>query len=452
MNIVIVGCGKVGRTLTQHLNEENHNIAVIDTDSHAVSEVANTYDVLGVVGNGASYAVQIEAGIEKADLFICVTESDELNLLCCMIAKKTGNCKTIARVRNPIYSHEIHFIKEELGLSMVINPELAASAEIARILRFPSAINIEIFSKGRLEILEFQLNEGSMLHNLRLMDMGKRIKADVLVCGVQRGEETIIPNGRFMLQAGDIISLIGAQTQTKQFFKEIGFHTHQVKDTMIVGGGKIAYYLGSMLIKMGIGVKIIEMDKERCKELSAMLPEAVIINGDATNQELLIEEGIDSVDSFVTLTGFDEGNIFLSLFARSRTDAKLVTKVNRIVFDNIVDTFKLGSIISPKNITAQYILRYARALQNGMGSNVETLYKIINKKAEALEFKATGEARMLGKTLEELHLKDNILVASIIRKGQIITPNGRSVIEEGDSVIIVTTRLGLSDLNDILGE
>ena len=451
MNIIIVGCGKVGRTLTKHLNDEKHNIAVIDTDSHAVSDLANAYDVLGVVGNGASNSVLVEAGVEEADLFIAVTESDELNLLCCMIAKKTANCKAIARVRNPIYNKEVNFIKEELGLSMIINPELAAAAEIARILRFPSAINIETFSKGRLEILEFQVNACSVLNDISIMDMSRRLKADVLVCGIQRKDEIIIPNGRTIIKDGDIISLIGAPKQTKLFFKEIGFNTDQVKDTMIVGGGTLAYYLATSLIKMGIGVKIIERDEHRCEELSELLPEAVIINADATNQEVLIEEGIDNISSFVTLTGIDEGNIFLSLYARSRTNAKLITKINRIAFDDIVDTFNLGSIIAPKDLTAQYILRYARALQNGMGSNVETLYRIINKKAEALEFKITSEALILGKALENINLKPNTLIASIIRRGEIITPNGKTIVEEGDSVIVVSTQLGLSDINDILG-
>lgn len=450
MNVIIVGCGKVGRTLTKHLSEEKHNIAVIDTDAHAVSDIANTYDVLGVVGNGASHAVQKEAGVEEADLFIAVTEMDELNLLCCMIARKRGDCKTIARVRNPVYSRELNFIKEELGLSMIINPEFAASTEIARILRFPSAINIETFSKGRLEMLEFQIGENSILNNLKLADMSKKLKADILVCGVQRGDDIIIPNGSFVLKEGDVINLIGGTRQTKLFFKEIGFNTHQVKDTMIVGGGTIAYYLANILTKMGIKVKIIELNERRCEELSSLLPEAVIINGDATNQDTLIEEGIDSVESFVTLTGIDEGNIFLSLYARSRTNAKLITKINRIAFDNIVDTFKLGTIIAPKDLTAQYILRYARALQNGMGSNVETLYKIINKKAEALEFKITKDAAVSGKTLETINLKENLLIAGIIRKGEIITPNGQTQIEEGDNVIVVTTRFGLTDINDIL--
>ena len=415
-----------------------------------MSDIANTYDVLGVVGNGASHAVQKEAGVEEADLFIAVTEMDELNLLCCMIARKRGDCKTIARVRNPVYSRELNFIKEELGLSMIINPEFAASTEIARILRFPSAINIETFSKGRLEMLEFQIGENSILNNLKLADMSKKLKADILVCGVQRGDDIIIPNGSFVLKEGDVINLIGGTRQTKLFFKEIGFNTHQVKDTMIVGGGTIAYYLANILTKMGIKVKIIELNERRCEELSSLLPEAVIINGDATNQDTLIEEGIDSVESFVTLTGIDEGNIFLSLYARSRTNAKLITKINRIAFDNIVDTFKLGTIIAPKDLTAQYILRYARALQNGMGSNVETLYKIINKKAEALEFKITKDAAVSGKTLETINLKENLLIAGIIRKGEIITPNGQTQIEEGDNVIVVTTRFGLTDINDIL--
>lgn len=449
MNIIIVGCGKVGRTIVKNLADENHNISIIDIDSSAVSDIVNIYDVLGVVGNGASHATLQEAGIEEAHILIAVTKSDELNLLCCTIAKKTSGCKTIARVRNPIYNDDIKFIREELGLSMIINPEFAAAAEMSRILRFPQAIHIETFSKGRIEILEF-LVEDSLISGIRLMDLNKRIKSDILVCGVRRKDDIFIPNGSFVIEEGDILSIIASPKEAKNFFKEIKFNVQQIKDTMIVGGGKIAYYLAMKLMKIGIKVKIIERDKKRSEELSSLLEKAIVINADATNQDILLEEGIDNTDSFVTLTNLDEGNIFLSLFAKSRTNAKIITKVNRIAFDNIVDNFKLGSIISPKNITSQYIVRYIRALQGGLGSNVETLYKIIDNKAEALEFKITKEASVVDRTLEELRLKTNILIGGIIRSGEVIIPNGKTLIKEADSVIVVTTRIGLSSIEDIL--
>lgn len=450
MRIIIVGCGKVGRTITEQLSLEGNDITVIDKKSTVVHDVTNNYDVMGVVGNGASHLVQKEAGIEEADLLIAVTESDELNLLCCLIAKKAGDCSTIARVRNPMYSNEVNFIKEELGLSMTINPECAAATEIARILRFPSAIKIDTFAKGRVELLKFKIEEGSMLHGCSLIEVSKTLKTDILVCAVEREDEVMIPNGSFVLQANDVISIVASPRNARDFFKKIGVETHQVKNVMIVGGGTMAYYLSKQLLSMGIDVKIVEKDKERCEVLSELLPKAVVINGDATNQDVLLEEGIRHCESFVSLTGIDEGNIFLSLFAKNCSKAKVVTKINRISFDDIINKFNLGSLIYPKNITAEYIVRYVRALKNSIGSNVETLYRIIENKAEALEIVIHEGASVVGVPLQELPLKDNILIACINRDGKIITPNGQSEIEVGDTVIIVTTEPGIQDISDIL--
>lgn len=451
MRIIIVGCGKVGMTITEQLSLEGHDIAVIDTSSSVIHDVTNNYDVMGVVGNGASYTVQNEAGIEETDMLIAVTHSDELNLLCCLIAKKAGNCSTIARVRNPLYINEINFIKEELGLSMTINPEYAAATEIARILRFPSAIEIDTFAKGRVELLKFIIGQNSVLNNCSLIEISKKIKAEVLVCAVERGEEVVIPNGSFVMKENDTISIIASATNARDFFKEIGVETHQVKNAMIVGGGTIAFYLADQLINMGIAVKIVEKDKARCEQLSELLPKAVIINGDATNQDVLIEEGIAYCEAFVSLTGIDEGNIFLSLFAKSNSKAKIITKINRISFDKIINTFNLGSLIYPKFITAEYIIRYVRATQNSIGSNVETLYRIIENKVEALEFIITEEnSPVVNVPLEELPMKENILIACINHGGKIIAPNGKSKIQKDDTVIIVTTQKNLQDIRDIL--
>lgn len=450
MRIIIVGCGKVGRTITEQLSQEGHDVAVIDTDSVVIHDVTNNFDVMGVVGNGASYTVQTEAGIEEADLLIAVTASDELNLLCCLFARKAGNCCTIARVRNPMYNNEINFIKGELGLSMVINPEYAAATEIARLLRFPSAIKIDTFAKGRVELMKFIISEGSILHNCSLMDVARKIKSDILVCAVERKDEVVIPNGSFVLKENDMISIVASPTHARDFFKEIGVETHQVKNTMIVGGGTIAYYLAVQLLNMGIHVKIVEKDRQRCEQLSELLPEAVIINGDATNQDVLVEEGIAHCESFISLTGIDEGNIFLSLFAKSASKAKIITKVNRISFDEIINTFNLGSLIYPKFITSEYIIQYVRAMQNSIGSNIETLYRIIENKVEALEFLINEDAPVVDVQLEELPIKDNILIACINRGGKIIIPNGRTQIHVGDTVIIVTTVKGLQDIKDIV--
>ncbi|PTL27682.1 Trk system potassium transporter TrkA [Lachnospiraceae bacterium oral taxon 096] len=452
MKIIVVGCGKIGRKITEQLSFEGHDVVVIDSNNAVVQDVSDDFDVMGVVGNGASYSVQMEAGIEEANLLIAATDSDEVNLLCCMIAKKAGNCSTIARVRNPVYSSEIDFIKEELGLAMTINPEFAAAQEIARILRFPSAIKIDTFSKGRIEILEFKVPNGSILENETLIEVAKKTTNDILVCTVKRGDKVRIPNGNFVLRAGDMIGIVASPENSKLFFKKVGLDTHQVKDTMIIGGGSIAYYLAQQLIKMGIGIKIVEKDLKRCETLSEKLPSAVIINGDATDENILIEEGIDTCNSFVSLTGIDESNVFLSLFAKSRNKAKTITKINRISFGTVIKGLELDSVISPKIITSERIVRYVRAMQNGIGSNVETLYRIVDNQVEALEFKIHSDASVVGVALEDLNLKDNVLIACINHHGVITIPNGKSVIGVGDTVIVVTTHTGLKDIRDILKE
>lgn len=451
MKIIVVGCGKVGTSVTELLIQEGHDIVVIDQEAHVIENITNHFDVMGIVGNGASYSVQMEAGIEEANVLLAITDSDELNLLCCMIAKKAGNCDTIARVRNHLYFNEVSFIKEELGLAMAINPEYEAATEIARVLRFPSAIKIDTFAKGRVEILEFKVREGCVLHGMSLIELGRKISTDVLVCAAVRGEGITIPKGNFVIQEGDVLSIVAAPKAAKNFFKKIGFDTQQVKDTMIVGGSSVAIYLAEILIKMGIDVKIIEHNKEICEKISGLLPEAIVIQDDATNQDVLIEEGIEYAASFVSLTGIDEANILLSLFAKSRAPhAKVITKINRIAFDDILGGFDLGSVISPKTITAESIVRYIRAMQNSIGSNVETLYKIVNKKAEALEFKILNDSPVVGKAIEELRLIDNLLISCVNSGGKIITPNGKTVIREGDTVVVVTTKTGLKDIRDIL--
>lgn len=450
MRIIIVGCGKVGMTIVEQLSLEGHDIAVIDNNASVIHDVTNNFDVMGVVGNGASYTVQKDAGIEETDMLIAVTGSDEFNLLCCLIAKKAGGCSTIARVRNPIYNNEINFIKEELGLSMTINPEHAAATEIARILRFPTAIKIDTFAKGRVELLKFKVAEGSVLHECSLFDISRKVKSDVLICAVERKDEVVIPNGRFVLQENDVVSIVASPKNAKEFFENIGVETHQVKNAMIVGGGTIGYYLAEQLLSMGIDVKLVEQNHERCEQLSELLPKAVIINGDATNQDVLLEEGIAHCEAFVSLTGIDEGNIFLSLFAKSCSKAKIVTKINRINFDGIVANFDLGSRIYPKFLTAEYIIRYVRAMQNTIGSNVETMYWLIENKVEALEFYIKEESDVVGVPLEKLNTKDNLLIACINRRGDIITPKGKTTIEVGDTVVIVTTQKGLHDIKNIL--
>lgn len=450
MQIIIVGCGKVGSTLTEQLSLEGHNITVIDVLGDKVETCSNLYDVMGVIGNGAIYSVQKEAGIEKADLMIAVTGSDELNLLCCLIAKKAGNCQTIARVRNPLYSQEIGFIKEELGLSMIINPELESAIEMARILRFPSAIHIETFAKGRVELLSFRIRPETHLHNKKVMDISKELHCDVLICAVERNGEVTIPSGTFVLQDNDLVSFVAPPRKASQFFKTIGVDTHRVKNAMIAGGGAIAYYLAKQLLALNIPTTIIDINKERCETLSDLLPKATIIHGDATDQDLLMEEGLGTAESFVALTNLDEENILLSLFARAKSNAKQIVKINRSSFKEVIQSMDLGTIISPKYITANSILQYVRAMQNSIGCNIETLYKIIDNKVEALEFSIKENSPVVDVPLEVLNLKSNLLLCSINRGGNIITPRGQDRIQLGDTVIVVTTNTGLHDIQDIL--
>ena len=440
----------MGTTLAEQLNRENHDITLIDCDSEALQSISDSTDVMSVTGNGAVYQVQMEAGIKEADLLIATTNSDELNMLCCLIAKKAGNCHTIARIRNPEYSAEINYIREELNLSLAINPELAAAREIARLLRFPNAIKIELFAKGRIELLKFMIPKDSILDRMKVMDVVSRLKSNVLICAVERGDDVVIPDGNFEMRGGDKISFIAPHADCADFFRKAGIENNTVNSAMFVGGGKLTVYLAKALADTKIKIKIIEQDEEQCRILSELLPHAMIIHGDGSDQKLLLEEGIRQTEAFASLTGFDEENILLSLYAASQSRAKLITKVNKIAFENVINALNLGSVIYPKMLTADIILQYVRAMQNSMGSNIETLYKIVADKAEALEFRVRGDSPVLGIPLEKLRTRNNLLVACINRNGRIIMPRGKDTLEAGDTVIIVTTHTGLNDLKDIL--
>ncbi|MBQ5573821.1 MAG: Trk system potassium transporter TrkA [Bacteroidaceae bacterium] len=451
MNIIIVGCGKVGQKLVERLSIENeHNITVIDSNHEVVTDVVSQYDIMGVTGSGTSLDTLTQAGIQEADILIAVTGSDEYNLLTCLIAKKSGKCKMIARVRNPEYSKEVHLFKEDLGLAMIINPELAAASEIARVLRFPSAIQIDTFAKGRVEILKFRVPEKSVLHNMRVADIVSKLNCDILVCGVERGDEVFIPGGNFVIQSDDLVSIVATFKNGSHFFKEIGIKTNRVKDTIIVGGGKTTVYLAYQLLQTGINVKIIEQNPKKCDFLCQKFPKATIVNGDGTDNKLLLEEGIEYAESFVALTNIDEENILLSLFAKSKNVGKLVTKINRIAYDEVISNLALDTTIYPKNITAEYIVRFVRAMKNSIGSNIETMHYILDGKAEALEFRINEDSPISNIPIQNLKLKKNIIIASITHNGKVIIPRGQDIIHPGDSVIIVTTNTGFKDISDIL--
>lgn len=451
MKIIIIGCGKVGLTLAEMLSAENHDIVLVDSSFQKLQSIPESLDGLRVPGNGASINTQMEAGVEDADILIAVTGSDELNLLCCLIAKKAGKCHTIARVRNPIYNKELAFIKEKLGLSMIINPELTAAAEISRLLRFPSAIKIDTFAKGRVELLKFRIRPEFGLNDLPIHQISSKTNSDILICGVERGNEIAIPDGNFILKDNDVLSIVASPSNAAAFFKNIGLKTHQVKNTMIVGGGTIAYYTARSLLDMKIDVRIVENNRERCEQLSELLPDATIIYGDGTDKQLLLEEGLSEAESFVTLTNLDEENVLLSLFAKENSKAKLVTKVNKIAFTEIIDNLDIGSVVYPKYLISDYILQYIRAISNSIASNnVETLYKILDNRAEALEFIIREKSAVTDVPLAELKTKSNLLISCINRHGKIRIPRGQDSIQVGDTVIVVTTQTGLKDIQDIL--
>ena len=450
MKIIIVGCGKIGTTLAEQLSSEHHDLVVIDTNPQKIQQLSESIDVMGIVDNGASINVLSDAGIEDAHLLIAVTGSDELNLLCCVIAKKVSKCHTIARVRNPLYNKERNFIRKSLGITMIINPELASAIEISRLLRFPSAIELDTFAKGRVELLKFKLLPEFQLSGMSVMEIVDKLRCNVLICGVERGEEVFIPSGDFILQDNDLISIMASPKNSASFFKKVGIHTHQVKNALIVGGGTLGYYLASLLIDLKIKVRIVENNQERCQQLSELLPDATVICGDGTDKKLLLQEGLTQTESFITLTNMDEENIFLSLFAKKNSKAKLITKVNRIAFDDIIDGLDIGSVIYPKYITADYILQYVRAMENSLSSNVETLYHILDNQAEALEFSVKEASAVTDIPLSQLNLKENLLIACINRNGSIQIPRGQDTIQVGDTVIIVTSVKGLRDLKDIL--
>ena len=450
LNIIIVGCGKVGVTLIDRLSKEGHNITIIDTNFSKIQHLTNLYDVMGVNGNGATLSTQQDAGINSADLFIAVTGSDELNLLCCSVASSNRNVATIARVRTPDYSAEAEHLKLKLGLAMIINPELEAAREAARILYLPTALEVNTFAHNHVDMVKFKIPEGNMLDGMTLIQLNKSVSNEVLVSGVDRNGEIHIPSGQFILRSGDKISIVAKRKNTREFLNKIGFDTNQVKNAMIIGGGKAAFYLASQLIRAGIDVKIIEQDKARCEELSALLPKATIINGDGTDEDILREEGIDSVQSFIPLTGIDEENVMLTLFAKQNSSAKVITKINRLTFRSVIDSLDIGSLLYPSFITSETIIRYVRAKKDSMGSNIETLYHIFSERAEAIEFRIDKTSPVTNTPLMNLKLKRDLLVACITRGDEVLIPRGQDELKIGDSVVIVTTHTGFTDIDDIL--
>lgn len=451
MKIIVLGAGKVGKTLIKHMSNEDHDIIVVDQNATKVEEVVNQFDVIGVVGNGGSYDILMEAGAEDANLIICVTASDELNILAGLMAKKMGTRHTIARVRNPDYSSQRDFMRNQLGFSMIINPELEAASEIRRVLSFPSAVKVDTFSRGKVELAEFFVEDHSRLNGVELSQLHKITKTNILVCAVSHNEDVIIPDGNYAIKPGDHLYITGTHRDLSRFCLDIGVITTRIKNVIIVGGGKIAYYLSKQLSTQGIKVKIIEKDKNRCQVLAEKLPYVTIIHGDGSDDELLNEEGIENTDAVLALTGLDEENIVLSLSAKSLYHKKTIAKVTRMNYAGLSDVLKVDSIVAPKKIVASQIIRYVRAKMNkDNDSAVKTLYKIVDGEVEAIEFKVTEQFKYLHKTLNEMKIKEHVLVAAIIRDNEVIVPKGNTTMELNDYVIIVSRGEIMKSLNDML--
>ena len=449
MKIIIVGYGNIGRTLTEQLSVEGHDLTVIDCKMEKVDEAINTFDVLGIVGNATSIGTQAEADVAHADLLVAVTRSDEVNLLCCLIAKRAGARHIIARVSNPIYDKERQFFKEELGLSMIINPQLTAAREMASLLKFPSALQIDSFPKSRVEVIGLRIEEDNPICNKSLKDLAGMFLGKILIPIVERGDEVIVPDGDFRLQAKDIVTFLGTTHELVGFFRKVKIPTTSAKSALIVGGGRTTIYLAKQLLDMGIKVKIIERDLQRCEMLIEMLPKAMIIHGDATDKELLIEEGIEEVEAFVANSNIDEENIMLALGVKTLSKGKIIAKVHRVTYTEIIDDLDVGSVIYPKNSAAERILKYVRGKKNTLGSsNIETLYRLSDNHVEAIEMVIKKESAVIGKQLKDIPWKPGVIIGCINHKGSTSIANGNSVIKDGDTVILFTTTTGMKNIED----
>lgn len=451
MKIIVAGCGKIGASIVSDLVSEGHDVTVLDSDADNIAEITNIYDVMGICGNAVDCETLEEANVGDADIFVAATGSDELNMLSCFLAKRMGAEHTIARIRNPEYNDKsLNFMCRQLELAMPINPDLLTALELFNLLKLPSAVRRESFSRRRFEVVELILGSDSGLDGLNLIKMREKYRANYLVCTVRRGDKLYIPYGGFELKSGDKIGIIAAPSEVLKLLKLLGVLKKQAKSVMILGGSRTAYYLAKMSEDIGMSVKIIERLPERCLELSSLLPKSVIINGDGTEQEVLLEEGLGDTDAFVALTGQDEENILISLFAKTHNVPTVISKVNRDEMASLAGKIGLDRIVKPKALTSGILVRYARALENSKGSNVETLYKMMDGLAEALEFKVAGDFPMLGVPLKDIRFKKNVLVAGIMRDRKTIIPSGDDAILTDDRVVIVTAQQYFNDLSDIL--
>lgn len=450
MKIIIIGDGKVGYNLAENLSKENNDVIIIGKNPAVLKKAGEYLDVMCIKGNGLSTRVLLEAGVKEADLLIAVTASDEMNMVCCLTAKKLGAEHTIARIRDPEYADELSQLKADLDLDMVINPEQAVAGEIARLLEFPPAVNVEIFAKGRVEMVEMRVTRDMSVAGMSLKDISGRISSSILIGGVLRDDDVVIPKGDFVIKEDDTIYIVGRPSKVFHFCRRIGIHIQKIKGVMIMGGGRIAYYLAKYLDEMDIKVKIIEINRERCVELTELLPNALVIWGDGSDESVLHSENLSNMGAFISVTGRDEENLIAALLAKQSGVQKVVAKINRINYFGAIRNMGIDNVVSPKLITANYILRYVRGLQNATGNSVNTLYRIMGDRVEAIEFTANKHTELLDTPLKKLKIVEGVLVAAIVRKNEIIMPHGSDVIKAGDNVILIAKDKKLTDLNDIV--
>ena len=453
MRIVIVGDGKVGSALAVQLSREGHDVVVIDNNKVVLQETEQSWDVSVVHGNGASMKIQKMANVEGSDLLIAATSADETNILCCILARKLGCRHAIARVRNPDYYYQLNLLKEELGVSMVINPEYSTAQEIFRLLQFPTFLKRDSFAKGRVEIVEVELRDGNPLVGTVLSDLRKKMKVKVLACAVERGKEAFIPDGNFFLTSGDRVSFTASSDDLAKLIRNLGLEEKKVKDVMIIGGSRIAFYLAESLLNYGANVKLIEIDEQRCQQLAELLPKATIIHADGSDKSVLDSEGLSQADAVVTLTDIDEENLIVSMYANFLDVFKVITKINRTEYNEVLNGKGIDCVISPKDLCCNDIVRYVRALGNRRGASALTLHRIVGDKVEALEFQVNKALPQLGKRLAEIKLRPNTLIACLTRRGRIIIPQGSTTLEKDDTVIVVVNSdRVLNNLQDIFLE
>ncbi len=450
MKIIIIGDGKVGHSLAENLSKEDNDITIIDKNPEALKRASEYLDVMCIRGNGLSTSILLEAGVKEADLLIAATTSDEMNMVCCLTAKKLGAAHTIARIRDPEYADELSLLRDDLGLDMVINPEQAVAGEIARLLKFPPALNVDIFAKGRVEMVEIKIRNEMSVVGMSLKDIARKISSSILIGGVLREDDIIIPNGNFIIREDDVVYLIGNPSRVFSFCKQIGINVQKIRSVMMIGGGRIAYYLAKYLDEMDIKVKILENNRERCIKLTELLPNALIIHGDGTDENVLHSENLSDMGAFVSLTGMDEENLISASLAKQYGVKKVIAKINRMNYSVLVKNMGIDNMVSPKVITTNYILRYVRGLQNAMGNPVDTLYRIMGDRVEAIEFTAGETTNILDIPLKKLNIVNGVLLAAIVRKNEIIIPHGNDIIKLKDNVILITKDRKLSDLNEII--